>query len=353
MEIFVTGQQYKFPSANTYGFPSRWFYIALTTLGLSWTNNSGANFMISINHNSSSYKRFMTHGHRPDRCILIRTEPESVFPAQYSPRVEAKYGLILSPGRIAESPITQQFYEFQELHGGPGFSEMVTRELVAQSIRSGYFDFIKWNNRKIPVAMIGSNKFSPLKTNGYSLRREVVRNVPSGNITIFGKYWSDNLPQRLILFIRMAVFNIRNRTLPFLDLTQLRSHNSINVLGEIGLKSKILPNIKFLLIIENSMNVFTEKLFDAMVMGAIPIYVGPNLDAFGIPRSTYISVTPDINEICKVINQLNSIDQKTYLTEIRHFIASNYFFNTFSDMAPYKEMTNQIQKYINSVEISQ
>lgn len=354
MKIFITGQHASLlPSNDAYGFPSRLFYTALTKLGISWGSEVNGSYMISINHNSSSYKKFVKQGYGPERCILLRTEPESVFPAQYSPRVENKYGLILSPGKINESPITHQFYEFQEAHGGPGFPEMDTRQLVTLSIKNGNFDLDRWKNRKIYVAMIASNKFSPLRANGYKLRREIARNVHAGGIAIYGKYWNDNLLYKLNLFVRMYIFNLRNFTLPFLDITQLKSSRSKNALGEVGLKSKILPEIKFLLVIENSMNVLTEKLFDAMLMGAIPIYVGPNLDAYGIPEATYISVNPNSNEICRVISELNMFDVATYLDEICNFISSDYFFDTWCDEAPYGKIANRIKDYINSVQVSQ
>ena len=354
MKIFITGQHASLlPSNDVYGFPSRLFYDALTKLGISWGSGVNGSYMIAINHNSSSYKKFVKQGYGPERCILIRTEPESVFPAQYSPRVENKYGLILSPGKINESPITHQFYEFQDIHGGPGFREMNTRQLVTLSIKNSNFNLDRWKNRKINVAMIASNKFSPLRVNGYKLRREIARNIHPGGIIIYGKYWNDNLLHKLNLFVRMYILNLRNFTLPFLDITQLKSSRGINALGEVESKSIILPEIKFLLVIENSMNVLTEKLFDAMVMGAIPIYVGPNLDAFGIPQATYISVNPNSNEICRVISELNILEVATYLDEIRKFITSEYFFNTWCDEAPYGKIANRIQDYINSLQISQ
>ena len=150
----------------------------------------------------------------------------------------------------------------------------------------------------------------------------------------------------------MYIFNLRNFTLPFLDFTQFRLSRSPNVLGEIEFKSLILPEIKFLLVIENSMNVLTEKLFDAMLMGAIPIYVGPNLDAFGIPQTTYIPVSPNSNEICRVISELNKFEVSTYLDQIRRFITSDYFFDTWCDEAPYGKIANRIQSYINSLQVS-
>ena len=151
----------------------------------------------------------------------------------------------------------------------------------------------------------------------------------------------------------MYIFNLRNLTLPFLDFTQFKSSRSVNALGEVELKSIILPEIKFLLVIENSMDVLTEKLFDAMLMGAIPIYIGPNLDAFGIPQTTYIPVNPNSNEICRVISELNMLEVATYLDEIRKFITSDYFFDTWCDEAPYGNIANRIQAYINSVQVSQ
>ena len=349
MLLFITGQHKQLlPNDKVYGFPSKFFYEALSNYDLNWSDRLDADFMISINHNPSDYKKFIRAGHLRENCVLIQTEPESVYPSQYTTRVENLYGLVLSPGRIGHPHFTHQFYEFQETPGGPSFEKMNTRERVLQSIQSGNFDPNKWSMRDIRLAMIASNKFSPLKNSGYNLRRQIALTIPSDTIAIYGKHWEDNFSKRLNYFLRMIIFNLRNNYLPQLDFLQLKSFIGKEIIGEIELKSEILPRIKFLLIIENSLTVFTEKFFDALLMGVIPLYVGPDLDTIGIPPTTYLRVNSSVCDIRDVIEQLDDIDSASYLGEIQKFVSSDFFFNTWCDYAPYQKLTETIKNYINS-----
>jgi hypothetical protein len=352
--LFITGQHKQLlPNDNTYGFPSRYFYETLVDYGFSWSGDRlDADFLISINHNSGSYANYIRAGHRRENCILVQTEPEAVYPSQYTRNVENLYGLVFSPGRLGHPNFIHQFYEFQETPGGPSFAKLSTRERVWQSIQSGNFDPNRWSARGIPLAMIASNKFSPLKNNGYNLRRQVASAIPNDKITIYGQNWNDNFIERLNAYLRMYIFNLRNKYLPQLNLFQLKSYVGQNIGGEIELKSKILPSIKFLLIIENSLNVFTEKFFDALLMGVIPIYVGPNLDIIGIPQSTYLRVDSNVYAIRDLFEELDEINYFEYLEEIQKFVSSDFFFNTWCDRAPYQKMTQIIQRYINSQQTS-
>jgi hypothetical protein len=56
-----------------------------------------------------------------------------------------------------------------------------------------------------------------------------------------------------------------------------------------------MQDFKVAVVIENSQEYMSEKLFDAFVGGCIPVYVGPDLEVFGIPSSLYVTAeaTPE------------------------------------------------------------
>ena len=70
----------------------------LERLGYDLTPEPSGSFLLSFNHDRKSYKRFIKNGGKASSAVLIRLEPDAVFPAQYGPRIEKKYGLIISPG---------------------------------------------------------------------------------------------------------------------------------------------------------------------------------------------------------------------------------------------------------------
>ena len=61
--------------------------------------------------------------------------------------------------------------------------------------------------------------------------------------------------------------------------------------------------------IENSADFVSEKLFDSVRAGCVSIYVGPELERYGIPTSTAISVCPDHKSIMEKVAELQKMDQ--------------------------------------------
>lgn len=63
------------------------------------TESYDGEHLIAINHNLKKLYRFKNLN-KLGFTILIRTEPPSVYPKQYSSSVEKKYNLIITPGGI-------------------------------------------------------------------------------------------------------------------------------------------------------------------------------------------------------------------------------------------------------------
>jgi len=336
------------PSIFNYGFPSNYFYEALGDFGYKFTLNCDSEFLIAINHNRHNYRKFIANSKKTSSaCVLIRTEPVSVFPSQYLSHVEKLYGLIISPGNVEVSDLFHLGYEFQGSDGGPKFQSHNTVETIQKNMSTGIFSLENWKMRPFEIVLFGSDKFSPLLKSGYSLRRDLVKVADTKELLVFGYNWDADFFKRMSLYLRMTFFHLRNFYFSNLDVSQLRSINSPNIMGESFEKAKTLESSKFTLVIENSLSTFTEKLFDAMIMGSIPIYVGPNLNRFGIPESTYISAPPDVSEIRQIFKQIKDIDHSKYLDEIRKFIGSELFAHTWCDKAPYEVIAQKIHEYFS------
>jgi len=85
----------------------------------------------------------------------------------------------------------------------------------------------------------------------------------------------------------------------------------------------------------------SEKIFDAIFSGCIPIYVGPNLVNYEIPDCLYLQAKPDLSDIKEKIvsaksknyiewvNQVKiwSMDAKTYNSWSRDLFVSKIFSN--------------------------
>jgi hypothetical protein len=54
---------------------------------------------------------------------------------------------------------------------------------------------------------------------------------------------------------------------------------------------------KYSIVIENTSNYVSEKLFDSLLSGCIPIYVGPDLSLYDLPENLYLQAEPNFADI--------------------------------------------------------
>ena len=71
-------------------------------------------------------------------------------------------------------------------------------------------------------------------------------------------------------------------------------------------KWSVLRNYRYCIVIENSSDFVSEKLFDAVSMGCLPLYVGPNLENFGITLPDVLTCGQEVNDIVDKFNYLTS-----------------------------------------------
>ena len=353
--ISVSGQGDKFlPNQINFGWPSPVFYKELELHGYEMTELMSGDFLLCINHNPVTYKNFMQRGNPNKNSILIRTEPKSVYPAQYTDKIENLYGLVLSPGLIQDNFDLTNFiyhpYTFQVMHGGPSFSDPSLELLFNESEFHLKFSTKIWKFRKKKIVMLASNKFSPVKNSGYSIRRKVAKIYKDSKLLeIYGMYWKSSFFFKLYLFLGMVKFNIRSGFIPALNLNQIKKIKSTSIKDRIANKLELLNNSQFLIIVENSSDSLTEKIFDAFFCGVIPIYCGADLAKVGIPNSTFIKLNWDLSNLEEIIDSLDTLDVQNYLDSIFNFIRSDQFWLLWTEKAVYSKIVDKIDQYCSSV----
>jgi hypothetical protein len=319
--------------------------------GYVFTNGMGGRILICINHDIQSYKKFMNKGNSRAATILIRTEPFSVFPAQYSNFVSNLYGFVISSGYTASTTKPESFfpclYSFQEKHGGPNFNDPKPSQVLSNSIKLKKYTQAEWATRSIEILILASNKYSPVRNSGYDLRRSIVRLVKNNErFHIYGQYWNLPFLLKIKLYLSMYRFNLKTGYVPHFNIRQFFNIKSSNIFGNAQNKSKVLLKSKFILIIENSRDFLTEKIFDAFLTGIIPIYCGPELSKYGVPEQTYIHLNWDLSNFKQVIERLEVIDVQSYLSSILKFLSSEDFKIFWDEDTIYNLLTTKIHKYI-------
>jgi carbamoylphosphate synthase small subunit len=88
-------------------------------------------------------------------------------------------------------------------------------------------------------------------------------------------------------------------------------------------KIGILSKYRVSLVIENEMTYLSEKLFDAWFAGCIPVYVGPEISDYGIPRSLVFQAEPNLRSIENQINRAIQSDYLTFQHELAEWLNSS------------------------------
>ena len=122
-----------------------------------------------------------------------------------------------------------------------------------------------------------------------------------------------------------------------------------NYLGEVLDKRSVLSMYKYCLVIENSSDYLSEKLFDALLSGCIPIYVGPDLANFEIPGNLFLQAEPNLNDIKFKINEAKKINYNQWVENLNIWLSELKTYENWSEhlflpkiLKLVKEITNNI-----------
>ena len=170
-------------------------------------------------------------------------------------------------------------------------------------------DLFTAENRKKLLCYISRNRASINPQSTYGKRYKLVRNLNHAHDSKFDLYgfgWNKFAMPMDLPFI--AIFLKFERLINFL-LTPFIS--KICSKGQIESKKIIMKDYKFCLAIEPYLGkpfCVMEKIFDPMLAGCIPVYMGFNSKVLGIPKNTYIQIDKNINAE-RLINILESYSE--------------------------------------------
>lgn len=167
--------------------------------------------------------------------------------------------------------------------------------------------------RALPSALperftvIAANKMSAVPGELYSLRRQVAY-LAEDLIVIYGAGWRSRFfPKVKVVIAEFALALAFSKSVSFKSIKFFFRANWGNYQGFAASKVEAYSQAKFALVIENSMELRTEKLFDAIEAGAFPVYVGPRCDD-GIPENLFIHAEPTIEGVLEAMAQARTID---------------------------------------------
>lgn len=352
--FFISGSaKIKVPDLGQHG--SSKLFRLLEEQGFILRTTPPGDYFLSLNHNKKSYQDFIRSGGTAIRSILIRTEPPSVFPAQYSEKIETRYGLVISPGMVNHGGESKLFigwpYEHHRDPNNPEPNCESTSSIFKKVEELQDLDFDRWNRRKIMLSMIAANKVGAGPQENYAIRRQVAKSISRDILQVYGSLWTESYYLKVHHRLAVANFAISQGTFPNMkSIYGNLFYRYQNAFGSIPDKHIILRDSKFSLVIENSNSTISEKLFDSLINGAIPIYVGPSLKDAGLPEDVAISTNGEPKEILNILKEFDKAAVESMLTRIREFVSSTTFINHWTAEKVFPRILTRIKQHINLID---
>lgn len=327
---------------------------AFLDLGFELGNFENSRVLVNLNHNSSAVRRFRSNSIPNKLQFLIALEPISVFPAQYSKNVLSSYSYCFYPGNVRRQESASEIlgwpYLFNENPAAPKPIELPLIEYLEEMYSQQVFDFDHWGRRKNFLTMIAANKVSPTNENLYGLRRKIASNFSPDVLKLYGPLWNDPLRVQARHRLGVFAFSLKSHYLPnLLSLIGGLGKRYPCALGSIKDKHSVLRNSQFSLVIENSSENITEKLFDSLINGAIPIYIGPNLETSGIPKGVAIQGLRDFESISDHLQLISEEQVRQHLHAISRFLKSPAFLNVWENGAVFRRIAAEISMRVLAV----
>ena len=227
--------------------------------------------------------------------VLILWEPKSFMPWQYKDSVMAKFDLVIpmSPWRAEKLKL-----ENWALHPGEIKSLKVDEKTRTKNI-----------------VMINSAKFSANFSSNYGLRRDISKKLFASKLgyELYGQNW--NMPK--FKELRERIWAIRKEVQAFNipDLFEAFSNISYRYpeyRGPTADKFLELSRFRYALVIENESDWITEKLFDAISAGCVPVFIGPDLTQFSMLSKCTIQLKPYAST---VLEYFRNVTEESYLAQ--------------------------------------
>ena len=254
--------------------------------------DEGPEILICVDYERKAKRDIKVANERGIPTVLVINEPSVVQPDHSRESVRGMFDRVIEVGRPGSpSPFFPQTWQ-----------EMIFTE-----------------HRKLACVLVNADKWSFDPGGLYGLRLEAASRI--GLIDTFGQGWGR--PNWIRFAHRFADLAIRVRALQGINLSKARYMLSrpLNYGGAIEDKISTMSRYKVALVIENSFELVTEKFFDALFAGCVPVYVGRGLAEYGLPSSLAVSCEPDLDSILNGIEEAMRTDLRSHHKAISQFLS--------------------------------
>ena len=178
------------------------------------------------------------------------------------------------------------------------------------------------SDRMDRAVVVNADKWSFVRGQHYWLRSAI--SSSDARVDVFGPGWSRSGMVRLAHRVYELARTLTSRTLPtFRGLSVILSRPR-NYLGLAADKIATMSKYKVAIVIENSSELITEKLFDAWFAGCIPVYVGPGIPNFDLPGGLIVDGgSGSLAALQEGLEEAFSRDHHEHMVALRVFLESS------------------------------
>jgi hypothetical protein len=224
---------------------------------------------------------------------LVLWEPVVTHPENFNEKYQSHFQTIFSPSVEWISGRNVKIFNWPQCE--PRIKEL-TRE--------------EWQGRIDKPSIFQANKYSFIKGEKYSQRRRFIERHED-EIYVYGQDWNRPL-KSAISIIKAILISIRYFQFGFSTSQRPIWIKLRNYRGFTKDKDFELSKFKFTIVIENSSDYVSEKIFEAIRNGCVVFYEGPDLEKFGVPSEIVVKCSNIVDSYGEVYSYLLKNQEKCF-----------------------------------------
>lgn len=276
---------------------------------------SVGDFYLALDISPKELRRVRKLGVERKHRALIAFEPQVVLPWQRVNLAEREFSKVIWMGRtISEnSEFWPQIMDFTASTG----------------------------ERRSEPAMVFSNKLSFNRGELYQLRRESVRRIPG--LALAGSGWDLPFSRRWLSFTKELLFTLRQGRLPEssnLDYFWTHRHSK-----PVPNKIEWLSQFKVSLVIENSIEYSSEKLFDSLRALSVPIYVGARQSLPHELEKFILRAEPNLDSIMGALALAETLNYESWRIQLLDTLTSSALRLAISEDEVFERLARSVETW--------
>ena len=298
-------------------------------------DDPGAESFVSLQHDTEVFDKSLAN-QRITRRILVSFEPKIVSPKEYTTSLTKSYDSVIRWSALDKANKSEKVFQY----GGFWAGDLERNLLKYSGI----------DRPQNSIGLINANKHSFINGSLYTLRSQVIQRLadafPEVTVNVAGANWQAGISFEINQQARSLLQALLFRQQIDLSLAKcpIKKLPNIQFHGEVPDTLEFLSRNRFAIVIENEASYVSEKLFNAILAGCVPIYFGPSIEKFGINPTAVVQAGPSPEDFVSAITSAQNADSSKVIQAGQEWMkqgSTSYAYSYESSMARLAELISQ------------